>query len=206
MGWLVLPFAIVMMARAIDVGSSVGACLFATMATLTMPPLWKRIADGGHKTHARVRWAGATILGFVAMVMAGAAYSDTPQGKMDAVKRQAEISAKATALLASEKEAKQKKDAEIASGNHCLSGWDGSFPRLKEAVKRSIRNPRSFEHVETVRSSVDESGKFGLIMSYRAENGFGGVNVEAAGVEVDAKTCNFEQVDAGKLAKRLTGD
>lgn len=100
------------------------------------------------------------------------------------------------------KEAKEKADR-IASGEHCLSGWDGSFPRLKEAVKRSLRNPDSFDHMETVRSPVDGKGKFGLIMTYRAENGFGGMNVEAAGVEVDAETCDFEQASAASLAKRL---
>ena len=99
----------------------------------------------------------------------------------------------------------QKKAERIASGEHCLSGWDGSFPSLKEAVKKQLRNPKSFEHVQTVRSPVDDKGSFGLIMKYRAENGFGGMNVEAIGVDVDAKTCRFKRANNASLAKRLSG-
>ncbi len=95
-------------------------------------------------------------------------------------------------------------DPEVDPGEHCLSGWDGSFPALKEAVKRQLRNPRSFEHVETVRSPVDEKGTFGLIMTYRAENGFGGMNVDAVGVEVDADTCRFRRASTESLEDRLT--
>lgn len=70
-------------------------------------------------------------------------------------------------------------------------------------MKRTLRNPRSFEHVETVRSPVDKKGTFGLIMTYRAQNGFGGMNVEAIGVEVDARTCQFHEVSVASLARRL---
>lgn len=100
--------------------------------------------------------------------------------------------------------AKEKEEAEkIASGEYCLSGWDGSFPALKNAVKASLRNPGSFDHVDTVRSPVDSQGNFGLIMTYRAENGFGGTTVESVGVEVDAKNCGFKRVGADALAQRL---
>ncbi len=101
--------------------------------------------------------------------------------------------------------AREQKEAEdLASGEHCLSGWDGSFPRLKTAVKKSLRNPKSFDHISTARSPVDKKGTFALIMTYRAENGFGGMNVDAAGVEVDAATCDFKQVSNAALAKRLS--
>jgi type III secretory pathway component EscS len=99
--------------------------------------------------------------------------------------------------------AKADEAQQIASGDHCLSGWDGSLPVLKEAVKQALRKPSSFEHIETVRTPVDDHGKFGVIMTYRAENGFGGMNVEAIGVEVEARTCNFRRASPESLAKRL---
>ena len=115
--------------------------------------------------------------------------------------------AKHRETMASETEAKSatelKNDEEIASGKHCLSSWDGSLPNLKRAVKEQLRNPGSFDHVNTVTSPVDEKGTFGLIMTYRAQNGFGGTNMEAVGVEVDAKTCFFKRASEAALRKRL---
>jgi len=94
----------------------------------------------------------------------------------------------------------------IADGTHCISGWDLSLPALKTAVKEQLRNPRSFEHIKTSWSHMGKDGKFGLIMKYRAENGFGGLNVESIGVLVDAKTCDFKEVSATTLAKRAIDD
>lgn len=67
-------------------------------------------------------------------------------------------------------------------------------------MKGQLRNLRSFEHVETVRSPVDGKGTFGLIMTYRAENGFGGTNVEAIGAKMNARTCRFERASNASLA------
>jgi hypothetical protein len=93
----------------------------------------------------------------------------------------------------------------LKKAGHCLSGWDNTFPALKESVKASLRNPSSFEHVQTVFSPVDEHNTFGLIMTYRAQNGFGGMNVEAVGVEVNATTCKYHRASVASLAKRLDG-
>ncbi|MGE4430598.1 MAG: hypothetical protein AB7E05_07640 [Sphingobium sp.] len=207
MGWLALLFLFPFTLAAIIEGLIVGTILFLIAMVLILPPLWKRLKAEGKPTYPGMRWSGTMILGFVAMAIAGAAYSESPEGKAAEAKRRAAVEmkaeAEAKAALAEQQERERKKSEEIASGEHCLSGWDGSFPRLKEAVKRSLRNPRSFEHIDTVRSPVDKQGKFGLIMTYRAENGFGGMNVEVAGIEVEAKTCNFKQVSPERLAKRL---
>ena len=100
-------------------------------------------------------------------------------------------------------ETDKTEDQKIADGTHCVDGWDDSFPPLKAAVKEELRNPRSFEHVRTVWTPVGKGGKFGLIMTYRAQNGFGGMNVENIGALVDAKTCQFRIASALMLAKRL---
>lgn len=128
----------------------------------------------------------------------GAAFSDEPLSQPRTATKTAdndESVKQASSELSNE--------TEKTSGDSCLSGWDGSHPKLKNAIKASLRNPRSFEHVNTVRSPVDDNGTYGLIMTYRAENGFGGMNVEAIGVEVDAKTCDFQRASEQSLAKRL---
>ncbi|WBX85802.1 hypothetical protein [Sphingosinicella microcystinivorans] len=73
---------------------------------------------------------------------------------------------------------------------------------MKDAVKASLRNPKSFEHIATIRSAVGKDGRFGVIMRYRAQNGFGGMNVEAMGVEVEAKNCKPKEVAINMLERR----
>lgn len=95
------------------------------------------------------------------------------------------------------KEAAAMADAR-RNGEHCLSGWDGSHPRVVEAVKRTLRDPASFEHVETRVLPVDSTGKNSLMMQFRAKNGFGGVNVGMAKATVDNSTCSvsIEQIES----------
>lgn len=68
---------------------------------------------------------------------------------------------------------------ETQSGFHCLSKWDGAHNQLKSLVKERLRNPRSFEHVET-RITPNKDGMHTIVMTFRAENGFGGINVSTA--------------------------
>ena len=75
-------------------------------------------------------------------------------------------------------------------GRHCLSAWDGSHQVLVSVVKARLRNPASFEHVETSASPVDSEGRNILIMKFRAENGFGGMNVGLAYATMNNGTCS----------------
>lgn len=63
---------------------------------------------------------------------------------------------------------------------HCLSAWDGTYSALIKAVKENLRDPGSFEHVETRIGEIKEDGRQEVIMRYRAKNGFGGLNVQYA--------------------------
>lgn len=67
---------------------------------------------------------------------------------------------------------------EHRKGFHCLSAWDGSNRDLVARVKAKLRDPGSFEHVETRIGPVDSDGRHRVFMEYRARNGFGGMNVE----------------------------
>jgi hypothetical protein len=89
-----------------------------------------------------------------------------------------------------------------ADAGHCL-GWDDSVDGLEQFVKENLRNPKSFEHVRTSVGPIGKDGKFAAVMTYRAQNGFGGMNVESIGAIVDANSCEFQIAAADDLMKRL---
>ena len=93
-----------------------------------------------------------------------------------------------------EREAKLKEEKRLAEvenkrkGFHCLSSWDGSHSAVKRTVERSMRNPDSFDHIET-RITPVKDGKHILTMKYRGQNGFGGMSVESVIATIDNKSC-----------------
>lgn len=97
-----------------------------------------------------------------------------------------------------EKERREKESAERDEkrrGMHCLNGWDGSHWDMQDAIKDNLRNPRSFDHIQTAITPVDEKGVHRVIMKYRAENGFGGMNIGQAIGIVDHKTCKLLRLE-----------
>ncbi len=85
------------------------------------------------------------------------------------------------------------KDAEDKKyGLHCLSQWDGSHKGVVGELKASLRNPESFHHVSTKMGAVTAAGENMLIMEYRAENGFGGMNAGKLMASVKNSDCTFE--------------
>jgi len=101
------------------------------------------------------------IIGVLAVIGANNKPSSTAAAKSDPAK------------VAAEAEDRRK-------GFHCLSAWDGSNRDLVRAVKDRLREPGSFEHVETRIAPVDAKGQHTVVMTYRGRNGFGGMNVENA--------------------------
>ncbi len=74
-------------------------------------------------------------------------------------------------------------------GFQCLDRTDGSHRAFKREVRASMRSPSSFKHITTRVVGADQNGNHKLIMTYSAENGFGGTNVETATGEFNRKTC-----------------
>lgn len=83
-------------------------------------------------------------------------------------------------------------------GFDCLSGWDGSNASLVSIVKSQLRDPDSFEHVETKITPKDPNGQHMVVMTYRARNGFGGLNVNQAMARVDGSTCGAVLITTGE--------
>lgn len=99
-----------------------------------------------------------------------------------------------------QREVRAEREAEIAerqSGFHCLSRLNGSHRQVVEQVRDRLRNPSSFEHVETRIGTRDSAGRHTLVMTYRAENGFGGTNVERALATVVSDTCEARVLSGG---------
>lgn len=102
-------------------------------------------------------------------------------------------------------ESAQDKQAEIdkASANKAaiearikklesqFSAWDGSHRTLERAIKKSMNDPDSYEHVETTYRDLGDS----LIVSttFRGKNGFGGMvkNTVVAQVDLDGNILNI---------------
>lgn len=77
------------------------------------------------------------------------------------------------------------------TGSQCLSSIDGSNRAMVEAVKERLRDPGSFQHMETRIAPADEDGLHLALMTYRAKNGFGGVNVSTATAKLSSATCSL---------------
>ena len=46
-------------------------------------------------------------------------------------------------------EISDKEQQEREKGFHCLSGWNGSHREFVRQTKRMMKDPRSFDHIET---------------------------------------------------------
>ena len=84
-----------------------------------------------------------------------------------------------------------KVTEERRKGLHCLSAWDGSHILLKRHVRRSLREPGSFEHIATQIWPVSKAGTHRLRMRFHARNGFGGMSVASVLAEIENDGCAF---------------
>lgn len=90
--------------------------------------------------------------------------------------------------------AKAEKRREREKGFHCLSGWDGTNQAVVQYLKQRLKDPSSFEHIETRISPMDDRGAHSLVMSYRAKNSFGAYDVGAVVASLRNVNCNIETV------------
>tara|TARA_R110001632_G_scaffold233076_2_gene376356 strand:- start:750 stop:1238 length:489 start_codon:yes stop_codon:yes gene_type:complete len=90
-----------------------------------------------------------------------------------------------------------QKAEEKRKGFHCLSAWDGSNLSMIRVTKKKMRDPKSFEHIETrIAPVVNGQGMLDgmklhyVSMTYRGRNGFGGMVVEQQTAYVSHVTCS----------------
>ncbi|SMH36066.1 hypothetical protein [Maritimibacter sp. HL-12] len=109
---------------------------------------------------------------------------DTANDKTETVAPIIEVDPEEAARKAAE-EAEEKR-----YGQHCLSPWDGSQTEFVRRVKNRLNDPKSFDHVETRTWPVDPEGRNRLLMTFRAQNAFGGVVLSKAIGTFDNETCD----------------
>ena len=97
---------------------------------------------------------------------------------------------KRTTLLAREAD-KAKREAEKDPFPHLFSAWDGSCRPLVAVVKANLKDPGSFEHIQTGFYRVNDVVH--VTMTYRARNSFNGYakGKVTADVYADSKVANL---------------
>ena len=103
------------------------------------------------------------------------------------------LSPEEEAALKAERERKEAERKE--KGFHCLSPWDGSHSNFEDLLKRGLRDPDSYEHIETRVTRKGSDGLHTLYTRYRAKNGFGGFVVGEATGKYDSQ-CHVVSFDA----------
>lgn len=78
---------------------------------------------------------------------------------------------------------KEKTRAELVQGQ--FSGWDGSHRGLEKAIKESMNDPDSYEHVET--RFKDMQDHILVSTKFRGKNAFGGKVLQTVTAKVDMK-------------------
>jgi hypothetical protein len=58
-------------------------------------------------------------------------------------------------------------------------------------VKQSLRDPDSFEHIQSKATTVDEKGVQHILIEFRARNGFGGMDIGRAEATVQFQGCKL---------------
>ena len=86
---------------------------------------------------------------------------------------------------------KEEKLAKEKAGFHCLSPYSGALDALIEAVSEDLRDPSSFDHVETRVTPRSAAGLHEILMTFRAKNGFGGTNVMRAKGTYRSDSCGL---------------
>ena len=144
----------------------------------------------GAKPPRKTTRAAWMALFLVVLVVSKSCYDEatiTPeQAAARAVKR-----AEEQRIAEAEAAERRKRDEENErvrrfNGLHCLMG--GTHPIVERFVISQMRDPKSFEHIET-RTSQLQNGKHQLRMMYRAANGYGGMSVGVAKAVIDHESC-----------------
>jgi hypothetical protein len=188
------------------IGYSISAGLVGLAAMLLSPPVFQRISVRA-KT---VAWA-LVPLSFSALIwtwgIVNNAYEQTPEG---AQKARAKVAAAALEADRARQEAERQESADalkealefVANSQRKVKGcmrWDGQISALNQEVKQRLHNPRSFEHVRTEMKFVndDPDGFPFVVMTYRAENGFGALRTARVSAFIRPDDCTVRAMKEG---------
>lgn len=100
------------------------------------------------------------------------------------------------ALLPEDEVAATSNEAneERRKGLHCLSVWNGANRDFARKIENQMRDPDSFEHIETKITPVDVNGLHRVQMTFRARNGYGGMTNGVAVAYINQDDCKVSEV------------
>ena len=99
----------------------------------------------------------------------------------------ARLKAKKIAAKKAEKEENNRK------GFHCLSGFSGKQPFAVLALKPQLKDPKSFDHIETL-VGPENNGRHTITIRYRANNSFGATVIGAAAGTYSNQNCEDVEI------------
>lgn len=149
-----------------------------TLATLTDDEFKKLKNDSLKKEYFSQNYLNKQ---FISLMKAKLKDRKTIIKKVAERKKQEEIAIKA--------EIERKKQEELNKNRKKIIeeqfNADGSHFELAWLIKKNLRNPDSYEHIET--RFRDDGSSIYVTTKYRAENGFGGMAIETCVARVDLK-------------------
>lgn len=115
----------------------------------------------------------------VAIDSANAEYRERRDYYQTQFEREQEAAAARERAAAERERARRARQEKIEDQ---FSAWDGANYPVEEAVKQRLKDPDSYEHIETRYS--DEGDHLYVVMRFRARNSFGGYVVNTAYADV----------------------
>ena len=85
--------------------------------------------------------------------------------------------------------ASSQTDREL--GRHCLRPW-GLHSQFADAIKRTLKKPDSFQHIESAIGEIGPDGMFPFYMRYRAKNSLGVFTIGVASGQYD-ESCTVRE-------------
>lgn len=176
-----------------------GALVLISLA----PPVFFRLSKRGKSA----AYGGLLVVFFIIVSAFGSlqsSYDKTPEGAKLAAIRKTEEAKEAAKEAERAVAVQRRKNVERALDelkdtyrklDACFS-WGKQIPALTNAVKGKLNNPNSFEHVETFLIEPESDGR-NVAMTFRAQNGFGGVITSqvAAELTTDCEISNVSNPD-----------
>lgn len=151
------------------------------------------------------KWVGAIVTSLFTLMLAFSIYSiatATPEEKAKwdeeraiREKKKETENAEKTKQRAEDRATRQREKAEKAAKKaqfKCLASLNGSMGTFALEVEYSLRDPSSFEHIQSFATPVSSDGMQLVRMRFRARNGFGGMNIETAEARVRNKDCKIQ--------------
>lgn len=152
----------------------IGAMALFSVYVGQMEPIWYRTPEGAKEAAAKAKEAAET-------------------AAREKAEAQAVAQREKDAQIFAEAEETGRQLEEMRKRLESCFSWGHQLPALTEAVEKSLHNPDSFEHVETILIVPDEN-RNNVVMKFRGQNGFGGIRTAIVKAQLVADGCIVQNI------------